>query len=108
MISLRIDQLARVTEGKSLNQDFDERTFCGVSIDSRVLRAGELFVALRGERADGHQFLGPAIEAGAGGAIIDSPTVNLSEITDKMPVVQVADSHQALIALARSYRDRRA
>ena len=40
--------------------------FAGVSTDSRTLRAGDLFVALRGERFDGHAFLEAAAKAGVG------------------------------------------
>ena len=43
----------------------------GVSTDSRSLREGELFVAIRGERYDGHGFLAAAKERGAAGALVD-------------------------------------
>ncbi|HEX2651658.1 MAG TPA: UDP-N-acetylmuramoyl-tripeptide--D-alanyl-D-alanine ligase [Burkholderiales bacterium] len=45
--------------------------FGGVSTDSRSLARGELFVAIRGERFDGHRFLGVAKERGAAGALVD-------------------------------------
>src|SRR5688572_1104709 len=45
--------------------------FSGVSTDTRSLRAGELFVALRGERFDGHGFLSKAASAGAAAALVD-------------------------------------
>ncbi len=43
----------------------------GVSTDTRSLRAGDLFVALRGERFDGHDFVAAALAAGACGAVVD-------------------------------------
>jgi len=46
--------------------------FSGVSTDSRTLRRGELFVALRGERFDGHGFLQNAAAAKAAAALVDS------------------------------------
>ncbi|MBI4716060.1 MAG: UDP-N-acetylmuramoyl-tripeptide--D-alanyl-D-alanine ligase [Nitrospirae bacterium] len=45
-------------------------TVSGVSIDSRTLREGDLFVALRGERFDGHDFLAAALDRGAAGVVI--------------------------------------
>ncbi|MDX1801778.1 MAG: Mur ligase domain-containing protein, partial [Marinobacter sp.] len=45
-------------------------TFSGVSTDTRTLQPGNLYVALRGERFDGHQFLMAALDAGAVAAIV--------------------------------------
>ncbi len=44
----------------------------GVSIDSRTLKAGELFVAIRGESLDGHDYVARAFEAGAAAALVES------------------------------------
>lgn len=46
--------------------------FASVSTDSRTLESGALFVALRGERFDGHDYLGVAKERGAVAAMIDA------------------------------------
>ena len=43
----------------------------GVSIDSRTIRTGELFVAIRGDRFDGHDFVPDAIQKGAWGAVVE-------------------------------------
>ena len=48
------------------------RPITGVSIDSRTIRAGDLFVALRGERFDGHDYVAIRLAAGAGGAVVDA------------------------------------
>jgi UDP-N-acetylmuramoyl-tripeptide--D-alanyl-D-alanine ligase len=47
------------------------REFSGVSIDSRTLIAGQLFVAIRGERFDGADFVGQALSAGAAGVVVE-------------------------------------
>src|SRR3990167_2377328 len=70
----------------------------GVSIDSRTIAPGDLYVAMIGQNADGHQFVEDAKKRGALAAII-----NKEVITD-LPVIKVADTHQALIDLARWYR----
>ncbi|MDX1755761.1 MAG: UDP-N-acetylmuramoyl-tripeptide--D-alanyl-D-alanine ligase [Marinobacter sp.] len=74
--------------------------FTGVSTDTRSLRAGELFVALRGERFDGHRFLAAAEAAGAVAAVVDA-------VDDSVPLPQlkVADTLVALGRLAAANRD---
>ena len=47
-----------------------KRRFRGISTDSRSIRRGDLFVALRGERFDGHQFVPAVLAKGAAGAIV--------------------------------------
>src|SRR5207253_5388106 len=46
------------------------REFAGVSIDTRTLGAGELYVAIRGERFDGADFAGAALDRGAAGVVV--------------------------------------
>ncbi|MGH7564363.1 MAG: UDP-N-acetylmuramoyl-tripeptide--D-alanyl-D-alanine ligase, partial [Gemmatimonadota bacterium] len=77
--------------------------FQGVTIDSRRLRPGELFVALRGERYDGQRFLPDAVEAGATGAVgRDAPF----EGRDRIAFWPVEEGRTALQALARWHRAR--
>ncbi|KPK04336.1 MAG: hypothetical protein AMJ64_13950 [Betaproteobacteria bacterium SG8_39] len=73
-----------------------------VSTDSRTLPRGALFVALRGERFDGHRFLDAARAAGAAGAIVDRDYGGAAPL----PVLVVSDTRQALCALARHWRAR--
>ncbi|MEM6857273.1 MAG: UDP-N-acetylmuramoyl-tripeptide--D-alanyl-D-alanine ligase [Pseudomonadota bacterium] len=70
----------------------------GVEMDSRDVRPGDLFVALKGEAMDGHRFLPMAFERGAVAAITDRPV--------DYPHVLVTDTSQALHALAHAARDR--
>ncbi len=76
--------------------------FTAVSTDSRSIGRGELFIALRGERFDGHEFLGAAASRGASAAVIDR---NYSGAFP-LPVVIVDDTKQALGELARRWRAR--
>jgi len=75
-------------------------TFERVHSDTRSLRAGDLFVALRGERFDAHDFLPAARDAGAVAAIAERG------LGDSMPGLLVADSLQALQQLAAAWRAR--
>ncbi|MCB1667700.1 MAG: UDP-N-acetylmuramoyl-tripeptide--D-alanyl-D-alanine ligase [Pseudomonadales bacterium] len=74
--------------------------FSSVSIDSRNLRQGELFVALEGERFDAHQFL-PQVSEKAAGLVVRQAVQHLH-----VPQWVVADTTLALGQLARMYRDR--
>jgi UDP-N-acetylmuramoyl-tripeptide--D-alanyl-D-alanine ligase len=76
--------------------------FEGVSTDTRSVKRGELFVALRGERFDGHAFLDIAAKADAAGAIVDKA----SKPPYPLPVIVVEDTKLALGELARSWRSR--
>jgi UDP-N-acetylmuramoyl-tripeptide--D-alanyl-D-alanine ligase len=67
----------------------DETEYSSISTDSRTIEAGALFVALKGERFDGHEHLAKAAEAGATGAIVrdstpDSPGLRLYRVPDTL------------------------
>ena len=76
--------------------------FSGVSTDTRTLRRGELFVALRGERFDGHGFLQNAAAAKAAAALVDSR--HAGDLP--LPAAVVDDTRLALGVLARHWRAR--
>jgi UDP-N-acetylmuramoyl-tripeptide--D-alanyl-D-alanine ligase len=76
--------------------------FESVSTDSRELRAGQLFVALRGERFDAHQFLGQAAARKAAAAMIDQRYGGALPL----PVLVVEDTRRALGDLAHHWRRR--
>ncbi len=71
-------------------------------IDSRQARAGDLFFALRGERADGHDFVRTAFAAGAAGAVVARPV----EAPSDAVVYHVSDPLTALQRLAAGWRQR--
>jgi UDP-N-acetylmuramoyl-tripeptide--D-alanyl-D-alanine ligase len=77
----------------------------GVSIDSRTVRLGELFVAIRGPRFDGHDFVAAALERGAAAAVVDVSRVAgyPGEIRAKLLVAE--DTLRELQELAHSYCD---
>jgi UDP-N-acetylmuramoyl-tripeptide--D-alanyl-D-alanine ligase len=90
--------------GGTLAAESAEVAFPGVSIDSRTLRRGDLFVAIRGPRFDGHDFLAEAARRGAGAAIVHRD----AERPPGLPLVRVADTTRALGDLARHVRRRSA
>ncbi|MFH1688499.1 MAG: UDP-N-acetylmuramoyl-tripeptide--D-alanyl-D-alanine ligase [bacterium] len=102
---MRIDQVAAMTAGTLYNTDAACRTFRGVSIDSRTLVPGELFVAINGANHDGHEFIGDALGRGAAGILAELTYPRLAQIPGQAAVVAVPDSHQAMMTLARCYRE---
>ena len=76
--------------------------FDSVSTDSRTLERGALFIALRGERFDGRQFIGAAKERGAAAAVVEDPDASQAEL----PFLVVENSRLALGRLAAHWRGR--
>ncbi len=73
----------------------------GITTDSRSIKPGQVFVALRGERFDGHDYLASAVAASAAGVVVSvSPPLG----TVGVPVFQVKDTLVALGALANFWR----
>lgn len=75
-----------------------------IQTNSVRLVPGEVFLALKGARFDGHDFVPAAIKAGAGGLIVRRGAVELGPIPDGIAVIEVEDTLVALGALAREVR----
>ncbi|MDB5863002.1 MAG: UDP-N-acetylmuramoyl-tripeptide--D-alanyl-D-alanine ligase, partial [Betaproteobacteria bacterium] len=76
----------------------------GVSSDTRTLQGGNLFVALRGERYDGHRFLSVAASGGAAAAMVDAAGPSVA--AGALPLLVVDDTRLALGRLAAHWRSR--
>lgn len=83
----------------------DVHGFSGVSSDSRKIQPGELFVALRGERFDGHDFVRDVVKAGAAVAMVDDAWVAANDVGD-LPLLIVADTRKGFGLLAAAWRAR--
>ena len=89
---------ARAVEGEA----HGHARYSGVTTDSRAIGAGELFVALRGERFDGHEYVEEAFRRGAAAAL----TSRLVAPGMPLPQVVVGDTRLALGKLAAHWRNR--
>jgi UDP-N-acetylmuramoyl-tripeptide--D-alanyl-D-alanine ligase len=106
-ISLSAAEIAAVTGGRVVSGRPDQRIERW-SIDTRSLAAGDLFVAVRGDRFDGHDFVAAALAAGAAGAVVTA-TPALPEAGKAGPaplLIQVDDTTRALQDGAREMRRR--
>ena len=95
---MRLSEAAAAVNGDLAGQD---REFSAVSTDTRTIRAGDLFVALKGGNFDGASFAARAIEAGAAGVM-----VNADSQSEAAPAIHVADTRIALGRLAAGWRER--
>lgn len=102
MIAGAAGEIARAMGGRVVEGDSAVRVQ-GVSIDSRTVRAGELFFAIRGERTDGHDFAGAAAARGAPVIVLHQDAPRLSAGA----VIRVDDTTAALGRLAAAERRRR-
>ncbi len=93
-----LSEVLRATAGRHLSGPLD-REFRGVATDSRTLREGELFVALKGPRHDGHDYLEDALRAGAAGAVVAR-----GPVPEGLAAVVVPDTLKALGDLGRLAR----
>lgn len=75
----------------------------GISIDTRTLVPGNVFIAIPGQRFDGHDFIESAIEKGAS-MIVVSQNAKLGPLQDRCPIVRVPDTVVALGELANFHR----
>lgn len=97
---MQLSQITQAVSGRMLGSDVLVQ---GVSINTRTDCQNRLFVALRGERFDAHDFIDQARDAGAGAALIEEVAEKKVE-TSELPSVVVESTHQALKDLAGWWR----
>jgi UDP-N-acetylmuramoyl-tripeptide--D-alanyl-D-alanine ligase len=92
------EEVARETGGRTAGS----WQATGVSIDSRSLAPGDLFIAIKGPRVDGHDYVRQALERSAAAAVVS----RVPPGCERGPLVVVADTQTALEALGRAARTR--
>lgn len=99
------DDLRRLTGGRLLRTS--RRPIRGAAVDSRLVGEGQLFVALPGERTDGHRFLAAAAVAGAAALVVSRPIpADVLDALGDVTIVAVPDGVVALGAVAAGWRAR--
>ena len=100
MEAMTVQELLEATGGRLLAGS-PEQTFTAVETDSRAIHAGALFVALRGEKTDGHKYVAGALAAGAEGCLVVDP---VNTVAEGKFCVQVPDTLLAIGEVARAYK----
>lgn len=112
-INLSLDQLLKVVGGVSNISDraaqesasLLNKGFSGLEFDSRLVRNNNLFVALKGDKAHGHDFLDQVFKQSAALALVEDPSL-LKNSAHKDKLVLVPDTLKALAKLASDWRER--
>ncbi|MCU5394712.1 UDP-N-acetylmuramoyl-tripeptide--D-alanyl-D-alanine ligase [Bacillus toyonensis] len=102
MINRTLKQVEQMINGTGLAEQYEGITIQGVSIDTRKIKKGNLYVPIQGERFDGHAFVDKAVENGAVATLWMKDVANPPE---NLPVIFVEDTLLALQMLAKNYRD---
>ncbi len=97
MKELTLKQIAAWCGGKILPQ-YEPLCVNRIQSDSRKVRSGDLFIALKGDKVDGHDFAEAAISHGAVAALVSRP------IDADLPAIEVEDTMKAYGAIAAGYR----
>ena len=97
MISMTLTEIARCTQGSLIGAD---KTVLGVSIDTRSLVEGDLYIAISGEQFDGHDFISQAESTGAVAVLV------AKKVNTKLAQIIVDDTRIALAELAGAVRDK--
>lgn len=99
-MKLSIEEIVQATGGRLLSPG-RARHVNGVSINSKTVRRGNCFIAIRGERHDGHRFASEAVHKGAVAVIVSREVTN---VPSTIGVILVKDTTAAFGELARHYR----
>lgn len=91
-------KLTQIAKALNVSYTGPDNKIKGVSIDSRTLKSGELFIALKGPSFDGHDFVKAAEQAGAAAVIVSAA------VETTLPILTVPDTYQALWQLAEWHR----
>ncbi len=103
MTMMRLSEAARAISAELRGED---REFEAVSTDTRTLAPRALFVALKGERYDGHDFLAQAAQQQAAGALVQDSGFGIRDSGAKLPLLVVENTRLALGTLAAYWRSR--
>ncbi|MDD4909887.1 MAG: UDP-N-acetylmuramoyl-tripeptide--D-alanyl-D-alanine ligase [Candidatus Omnitrophica bacterium] len=99
-----VEEIIRATGARLVSGGFN-RLIKGVSIDSRKLKAGEAFIAIKGERFDGHSFIGGVLEKHPAAVIVEKEGAAVC-IPKDICLLRVPDTRRALGDIAAFHRNR--
>lgn len=97
-MQMLLSDIAQIVGGTLSNNVFPAITVGQVSINTRTLQPGDLYIAIKGQQFDGNDFIEQAVQAGAVAAIVEK------NVHAAIPCIQVADTRIALKELAAAWR----
>lgn len=100
MKALTVRGIIEATGGRVFNGNVEDAVFTGISIDSRTVKEGELFIAIKGQRFDGHDFVMDALRNASGAMVSAPPAVPIKGKT----IIYVKNTLKALQDIAHYER----
>ncbi|WP_374029190.1 UDP-N-acetylmuramoyl-tripeptide--D-alanyl-D-alanine ligase [Bdellovibrio bacteriovorus] len=94
MRAMDVQTLVKVTGAQTLS--LQEKNFSGIGTDTRVDLKGQLFIPLKGEAFDAHQFLDKAVQQGAAGLLVHEENEQVQKLKGKITILKVPDTLKAL------------
>lgn len=104
-MKLNFDELVEGLQGKVLVEG-KNKEFNILSTDTRKLEKNNIFLALKGENFNGNKYVKQAFDKGASIVIIDEILFDIDEFKDKGTIIKVNDGNDALLSLAKFYREK--
>jgi UDP-N-acetylmuramoyl-tripeptide--D-alanyl-D-alanine ligase len=95
-VFMKLSVLAKILHGTLMGADVE---FNNIVIDSRVVKSGDCFIAIKGDFFDGHDFIEDIAKKSAAVAIVDR------DMSSTIPLIKVKNTRSALMDIARYYRD---
>ncbi|MGL5066657.1 MAG: UDP-N-acetylmuramoyl-tripeptide--D-alanyl-D-alanine ligase [Sarcina sp.] len=105
MLELNFDEILKAVNGEEIKKP---KTYLGevVSTDTRKIKEGSIFVALKGENFDANNYAKDAIEKGAALVIVENVLFDIESISENIGVIKVENGEKALANLASFYRNK--
>lgn len=104
-MKLAINEILESTNGKII-LDGKEYNYESIETDTRKLKKNSIFIALKGENFNGDDFVLDAVKKGSTICIISEIKFNKEEIPSDVTIIQVKDTKEALLLLAKAYREK--
>ena len=99
---LTLQQVLEATGGEPMSQSI--KLFHGVGTDSRENLSNKIFIALKGDNYDAHNYLLQAYQQGAKALVVDRDVPSLAELKEKVTIVRVQNTLRALQDLGKYWR----
>jgi len=102
MIKRTLAEVTKMVEGENIIEGAESIAIQGVTIDSRKIEKGNLFIPFKGEKTDGHQYVEDAIKRGAAAAFWQK---DVPDAPKHLPLIYVEDTLKGIQRLAKRYRN---
>ncbi len=104
-MQLTVQEITQATKGRAVKGN-PAVSVTGVSIDTRTIKAGEIYIAIKGKKFDGHSFISEAVKAQAVAVMVEPSRELPKELPESLAVIEVIDTRKALLELAEWYRSK--